>query len=176
MQTFSSSLSGSFLTLELKEERWIARRLGKASCLEKGLGQRDMLPGEAGKPPGLERGLVAWLCGCLFKSGIKDTAMQADGLDPVKIPSALCMKEFKGIPGAFWPCSCPQGKEFPTGEGMCLESCVRKRFGTGLQCSSIQNESQTYASVSFITSTRRNTPSFYNLNTHKRETFLLLLL
>lgn len=42
-------------------------------------------------------------------------------------------------------------------------------FGTGLQCSSMQNESQTYANVSFITSTRRNTPSFYNLNIHKRK-------
>lgn len=42
-------------------------------------------------------------------------------------------------------------------------------FGIGLQCSSMQNESQTYANVSFITSTRRNTPSFYNLNIHKRE-------
>lgn len=45
-----------------------------------------MLLGEAGKLPGLER---ARLCGCLFKREIKDTAMQADGLDPVNMPSAL---------------------------------------------------------------------------------------
>lgn len=48
-----------------------------------------------------------------------------------------------------------------------------ERPGTSPQCFPVQNKSQTYANISFIISTRRNSPLFYNLNTHK--TFLLLL-
>lgn len=133
--------------------------------------------GEAGKLLGLEGDMGVWLCGCLFKGEIKDTAVQTDGLDPVNFCSVMLgVKGFKGIPGSSWPCSCSQGKEFPVAKGMCLDSYITEGFGTGLQHSSRQNKSQTYSNISFITSTRRNTPLFYNLNIHKREKKNLLLL
>lgn len=128
-----------------------------------------LLPGEVGKVPGLERDLGAWLCGCLFKREISNAGRWSRAR---KYPFCSGMRKGSRVTpsGSCWPCSCPQGTELVKES---LDSCHGRGWDRSrMLCNA--NESQTSTKVCFITATKRNTPSFYNLNIHKRENILLL--
>lgn len=94
---------------------------------------------------------------------------------PRKCPSCSGMREGSGYSRILVTLFMPTKAQSFLLVKECLDSCHGRGWDKPrMFCNA--NESQTDTKVCFITATRRNTPSLYNLNIHKRENILLLFL